>query len=329
MSKILITGGAGYIGSHVTKLLKKQGYEVVVYDNLSTGHTWAVKEGKLIKGDLLDFSLLDGIFEHHKIKAVMHFAACAIVSESLKNPHKYFLNNVGGTLNLLKAMVKHNVKTLIFSSTCALYGIPKKIPIPENHPQNPITPYGESKLMIEKILNWYSKAGDLQYVSLRYFNAAGADVEGEIGEVHHPETHLIPNVLLTAIGKKPYVEIYGTSYSTPDGTCIRDYIHVLDLAEAHLLALQFLYERKKSEVFNLGNGKGYSVREVIKTAEKITRKKIPVVELEKREGDPPVLIASSEKIQKVLGWKPQHPSLEEIISSAWEWTQKAIKNSLL
>jgi UDP-glucose 4-epimerase len=322
---ILITGGAGYIGSHVNKLLNKKGYETIVLDNLIYGHKEFIKWGEFILCDLSNIEQLRLIFKKYPIKAVMHFAAFAYVGESVKNPQKYYLNNVKNTLNLIQVMLENNVNYIVFSSTCATYGIPKEIPIPENHPQNPINPYGQSKLMVEKILKDYSDAYGLKYVSLRYFNAAGADIETEIGEWHEPETHLIPLVLDVAIGKSKEVKVFGTDYPTPDGTAIRDFIHVTDLAEAHILALEYLFRENKSDVFNLGNGRGYSVMEVIKETEKITKKEIKYTKWDRREGDPAVLVGSSKKAKEVLGWNPKYDSLSTIIETAWNWHGKLYK----
>ncbi len=319
---ILITGGAGYIGSHVNKELNKRGYDTVILDNLIYGHKVLVKWGEFVLGDLKNIDQIRLIFEKYNIKAVMHFAAFAYVGESVENPQKYYLNNVKNTLNLLQVMLEYDVEYFIFSSTCATYGIPQEIPIPEHHPQNPINPYGKSKLMIEKVLEDYSKAYGLKYVSLRYFNAAGADPDCEIGEWHEPETHLIPIVLDVAIGKNEAVKIFGTDYPTPDGTCIRDFIHVTDLADAHILAREYLFKGGKSQVFNLGNGNGFSVKEVIQTAKEVTKRKIKFVNWERRPGDPPVLVGSSEKAKAILGWKPKYWELSIIIETAWEWHKR-------
>lgn len=324
---ILVIGGAGYIGSHICKMLSKNGYDVLVYDNLSAGHKEFIKWGEFVKGDLADKELLNKVFENYKIDAVMHFSAFIFVGESVKNPYKYYHNNVANTLNLLNTMLNHNVKNFVFSSTAAVYGLPENIPIVENEILNPINPYGRSKLMVEQILKDFSNAYGLNYVSLRYFNASGADPDGEIGEWHNPETHLIPLVLDAAIGFRENIKIFGTDYDTFDGTCIRDYIHVNDLASAHILALEYLLEKTNKnrnsepvkEIFNLGNGKGFSVRQIIDLAKKITGKDFKVIETERREGDPPILIASSEKIKKVLGWKPEFDSPEIIIETAWNW----------
>ncbi|HIH62236.1 MAG TPA: UDP-glucose 4-epimerase GalE [Methanobacteriales archaeon] len=318
---IFIVGGAGYIGSHVNKFLSNKGYKTLIFDNLSKGHEEFVKWGEFIKGDLKDRRLLDRIFREYDISAVMHFAALTDVRESIQDPRSYYKNNVKNTLNLIEAMQKSNVKNFIFSSTCAVYGNPIKVPITEDHPCNPISPYGRSKLMIENILEDYSNAYDFNYVSLRYFNAAGADPQTEIGEWHKPETHLIPIILDVAIGKRENVQIFGTDYPTPDGTCIRDYIHVMDLADAHYRALKFL-EEDKSGIFNLGNGDGFSVKEIIETCREVTGKKIPAIESQRRPGDPPRLIGSSKKAREILGWKPKFTSIKSIIETAWEWHQK-------
>jgi len=316
---ILITGGAGYIGSHVNKELYKRGYKTAVFDNLIYGHKEFIKWGDFILGDLENINQLKLLFKKYPIKAVMDFAAFAYVGESVKNPQKYYINNVKNTLNLLEVMLENKVKYFIFSSTCATYGIPIEIPISENHPQNPVNPYGQSKLIIEKILKDYDDAYGLKYISLRYFNAAGADPDCEIGEWHNPETHLIPLVLNVAIGKRKEIEIFGTDYNTPDKTCIRDYIHVTDLAKAHILALEYLLNKGKSEIFNLGNGNGFSVKEVIEVSKEITKKRIPVIEGDRRPGDPPILIGKAEKAKKILNWQPDYGNLYTIIETAWNW----------
>lgn len=319
---ILIVGGAGYIGSHINKELNHQGYETIIFDNLSFGHPEFVKWGNFQEGDLGNIEEIRKLFKEYTIDAVMHFAAFTYVGESVKNPQKYYLNNLRNTLNLLQVMLEEDVKYFVFSSTCATYGTPEEIPITENHPQNPINPYGKGKLMVEQILADYSRAYGLKYASLRYFNAAGADPEAEIGESHQPETHLIPLILDVAMDKKEKIQVYGTDYATPDGTCIRDYIHVMDLADAHIKALKYLKEGGKSDVFNLGNGQGFSVREVIETSQKVTGKTIKVEEVERREGDPPVLVGSSSKAQEVLNWHPRYDDLAVIIETAWKWHQK-------
>jgi len=325
MKKILITGGAGYVGSHTVKELLKLGYSTVVLDNLIHGHRELVQGGELVEGDLQDSALLQDIFSRHSIEAVIHFAAFAYVGESVTDPGKYYRNNVCGTLNLVEAMLKAGVSQMIFSSTCATYGHPQEIPITEKHLQNPINPYGNSKLMVEQILRDFGNSHGLRSVIFRYFNAAGADPETQIGEWHDPETHLIPLVLDVAAEKKEAVQIFGTDYDTFDGTCVRDYIHVTDLANAHILGLKHLETEQDSEIFNLGNGQGYSVRQVIECAEKITGKKIEAQRAPRRSGDPAVLVGSSEKAQKILGWKTRFPRLEDIIGTAWKWHQKAKK----
>jgi len=316
---ILVTGGAGYIGSHVLKALLKAGHNAVTLDNLQKGHREAVVGGKFVEGDLADKELLDTVLKENNIEGVIHLAADSLVGESMETPGKYYRNNVANGLNLLEAMVKNEVKYLVFSSTAAVYGEPEEIPIEENHPTQPTNTYGESKLFFEKILKRYDDIYDLNFISLRYFNAAGADPEGEIGEAHDPETHLIPIVLETALGIRDKIYIFGDDYPTRDGSCIRDYIHVNDLADAHVLAIEALNRGKESSVFNLGNGEGYSVKEVIATVKKVTERDFEVEVADRRAGDPAVLIASSDKIQEELNWKPQYPELEKIISTAWNW----------
>ncbi len=322
---ILVTGGAGYIGSHTVQALRKAGYEVIIVDNLVYGHQDLVEnvlQTKLIIGDISDRAFLDNLFANHAIAAVIHFAAYAYVGESVVNPAKYYGNNFVGTFTLLEAMRAASVNKIVFSSTCATYGEPKTIPIPEEHLQNPINPYGMSKLMVEKLLADFDTAYGLKSVCFRYFNAAGADPEGGLGEDHNPETHLIPLILLTALGKRESVSIFGTDYPTADGTCIRDYIHVSDLALAHVQGLEYLLADNQSQVFNLGNGNGFSVREIIEAARQITGKKIEIVESDRRAGDPPVLVGSSAKARKILGWQPQYPDIKDIISHAWRWHQQ-------
>jgi UDP-glucose 4-epimerase len=316
---VLITGGAGYIGSHTVKLVLERGMQAIVLDNLQTGHREAVTGGTFIQGDIGDGGTLEKVFTSLQIDSVMHLAADCLVGESVKNPLKYFNNNVNKGLQLLAAMLKHKVNKMVFSSSAAVYGNPPRVPIEEDSPLLPINPYGETKLIFEKILESCKVAHGLQYISLRYFNAAGADPDGFIGEDHHPETHLIPNVLTALLRKGRKVPIYGTDYDTPDGTCIRDYIHIVDLAEAHILALEALHAGQGSDIFNLGNGKGFSVREIIQAASKVTGRTIPVMEMDRRPGDPPILIASSEKIGKKLGWQPRYVKLDEIIDTAWRW----------
>ena len=323
---ILVTGGAGYIGSVVTEELQRQGYGVVVFDNLQQGHQEAVLPGAIfIKGDLANRSLLDNVFRNSNINAVVHMAAETVVKHSMTDPQRYFKNNVVNGINLLDTMLNYNVKKIIFSSSAAVYGEPIETPIKENHPQNPVNSYGESKLMFEKILDWYHRAYGIKYVSLRYFNAAGASER--LGEDHNPETHLIPLILKCALNLKnkkktnQKVKIFGTDYPTKDGTCIRDYIHVIDLARAHLLALEHI-DDLGARIYNLGNGDGYSVLEVIEIAKKVTGIDIPTVSTSRREGDPAVLVASSDKIRDELGWQPEYKELELIIQSAWMWYLK-------
>ena len=319
---ILIVGGAGYIGSHLNKEINKKGIETVIFDNLSYGHRDFVKWGTFEKGDLGSIEDIRAVFKKYPIEAVMHFAAFTYVGESVENPQKYYQNNVKNTLNLLQVMLEENVKYFVFSSTCATYGNPVEIPITESHPQNPINPYGKGKLMVETVLKDYSDAYGLKYASLRYFNAAGADPDGEVGELHDPETHLIPLILDAAAGRREDIKIFGTDYDTPDGTCIRDYIHVTDLAEAHILALEYLQNGGKSDFFNLGNGNGFSVKEVIETAEEVTGKDIKAIEAERRAGDPPILVGSSTKAKETLNWNPKYDELSKIIETAWNWHKK-------
>ena len=321
---ILIVGGAGYIGSHLNKEISKKGYKTVVFDNLSYGHEDFVKWGIFKQGDLGNIEDIRKVFKEHQIEAVMHFAAFTYVGESVEDPQKYYMNNVKNTLNLLQVMLEENVKHFVFSSTCATYGNPIEIPITETHPQNPINPYGKGKLVIEQVLNDYSNAYGLKYASLRYFNAAGADPDCEIGEMHNPETHLIPLILDAASGEREDIKIFGSDYDTPDGTCIRDYIHVTDLAEAHILALEHLQKGGESDVFNLGNGSGFSVKEVIETARRITGKTIKEVEAPRRPGDPSIFIGSSKKAMEILKWKPKYNKLSQIIKTAWEWHKKKL-----
>ena len=311
---VFVTGGAGYIGSVCVEELINAGHVVTVFDNLTEGHRSAVdSRAKFIEGCLSDAALVNRSVKEAKAEAVLHFAANALVGESMTNPSKYFRNNVASGLNLLDAAVENSVKKFVFSSTCATYGPPDRVPMTEDLPQRPINPYGESKLMFEKMLIWFQQLHKLEFVAFRYFNAAGAS--GKFGEHHRIETHLIPNVLKVALGQATQCEIYGTDYATPDGTCIRDYIHIRDLAQAHILGLA----PGKQGFFNLGNGDGYSVRQVIETCEKITGKKIPAVEKPRRPGDPPKLVAAAHKAINELGWKPQFPKLEDIVSTAWEW----------
>ncbi len=319
---ILVTGGCGYIGSHAVRSLKRSGHNVVILDNLSFGHAEFAQGCDFYQGEISDRPLLGNIFEKHRIAAVMHFAALAYVGESVTDPAKYYQNNVVGTLRLLTTMRDHEVLNFVFSSTCATYGIPQELPIPEDHVQSPINPYGQTKLMVEKILVDFDRAYQLKSVCLRYFNAAGADPDGGIGEDHDPESHLIPLVLDVALGRRKDIKIFGTDYPTPDGTCMRDYIHVNDLAEAHGLALEQLVRTRNSTAYNLGNGVGFSVKEIINTAEKVTTKKISVVHGPRREGDPAQLTGNSKKATLELGWSPKFADLESIIETAWNWHQK-------
>jgi UDP-arabinose 4-epimerase len=318
---VLIVGGAGYIGSHTAKLVARTGQNPVVLDNLVYGHQWAVKWGPFIHGDLADPALIAQVIQEHRVTSVIHFAAYAYVGESVGNPRKYFRNNVVNTLNLLDTMIDNGVRNIVFSSTCATYGEPSKVPIAEDHPQKPVNPYGESKLMVEKILDWYQGAYDLNFAALRYFNAAGADPEGEIGEDHDPETHLIPLAIEAALGRGRELQIFGTDYPTPDGTAVRDYIHVTDLAEAHLLALDKLTSGAEVIKVNLGTGKGHSVREVLAAVEKVTGRQVPAREVGRRAGDPPELVADARKAAEVLGWKPKYAELETIVEHAYRWHQ--------
>jgi len=321
---ILVTGGAGYIGSHTVLALKDAGYNVVVLDNLIYGHRdllEKVLQVEFVMGDTTDRTLLDRLFQTYDIAAVMHFAAYIFVGESVTDPAKYYRNNVTGTLTLLEAMHDASVDKFVFSSTCATYGIPQFMPLTEDHPQNPINPYGYSKLFVEQMLSDFDTAYDLKSVRFRYFNAAGADPQGRLGEDHNPETHLIPLVLQAALGIRKSISIFGTDYDTPDGTCVRDYIHVCDLAQAHVLGLKYLLKGGKSQAFNLGNGNGFSVKEVIEVARAVTECEIRVELSERRAGDTPVLVGSSEKARRVLGWQPQYADLRDIVAHAWQWHQ--------
>ncbi|HHV75016.1 UDP-glucose 4-epimerase GalE [Thermoanaerobacterium sp. R66] len=316
---ILVCGGAGYIGSHTAYELFKRGEDVIVVDNLITGHEKAVIGGKLYVGDLRDSEFLDKVFEENDIEAVIDFAAFSLVGESVGKPLDYYENNVYGTMCLLKKMVKYGVRKIVFSSTAATYGEPERIPIKEDDKTFPTNPYGETKLAVEKMLKWCDNAYGIKHVVLRYFNVAGADESGVIGEDHNPETHLIPLILQVPLGKREFIEIYGDDYDTKDGTCVRDYIHVTDLADAHILALDKLRRDSSSAIYNLGNGEGFTVKEVVETARKVTGHPIPAKIAARRPGDPAKLVASSEKIINELGWNPKHNSLEEIIESAWKW----------
>ena len=323
MMNVLVTGGAGYIGSHTCKALWRAGYRPVTYDNLIYGHEWAVKWGPLEKGDICDRERLSMVIETYRPSAVIHFAAFAYVGESVTDPAKYYENNVGGTLSLLAAMRTHNIPRIVFSSTCATYGIPDIVPIAEDASQRPINPYGMSKLMIERVLVDYSRAYGFRSVSLRYFNAAGADPDGEIGEAHDPETHLIPLVLDAAAGRRRDVTIFGTDYDTPDGTCIRDYVHVCDLADAHVLAMESLGAKNLLPAYNLGTGQGYSVAQVIEAAAAITKKTIPIMHGSRRPGDPAELVAISRSAASDLGWIAARSDISTIIDSAWRWLEKS------
>lgn len=316
---ILVTGGAGYVGSHTVKELKKKGHEVVVYDNLSRGHRWALRGDAFVEGDLADENTLRAVFRDHKITAVLHFAAFAYVGESVAEPGKYYQNNVANSLTLLGVMIEQGVRQFILSSTCAVYGDPKKIPLEENHPRDPVNPYGMTKLVVERMLADYEQAEGLRSMCLRYFNAAGADPEGDLGEDHDPETHLIPRILRTALTGTGHVEIYGTDYSTQDGTCVRDYVHVTDLGDAHVRALEWLADGGRSEAINLGIGKGYSVNEVIEASRRVTKAAIPTSVAARRAGDPPVLLAGAGKAKSLLHWTPKFQELEAIIATAWNW----------
>ncbi|WP_130296156.1 UDP-glucose 4-epimerase GalE [Fictibacillus sp. BK138] len=320
---ILVTGGAGYIGSHTVLYLKEKGESVVVLDNLITGHRQSVLNNiPFYMGSLHDEELLHYICQNHNIEAIIHFAANSLVGESVKEPLSYYENNVSGTLSLLKVMNKNNIKKLVFSSTAAVYGEPKHVPIQEEDHAIPTNPYGETKLAIEKMLHWAEKAYGIKSVSLRYFNAAGADPEGRIGEEHHPETHLIPIVLQTALGQRNKINVFGDDYPTPDGTCIRDYVHVMDLADAHYCALEKIRNENEGGVYNLGNGKGFSVKEVIETCREVTQREIKVETSPRRPGDPAVLVASSQKARDELKWLPKHPDLKDIITHAWNYHAK-------
>jgi UDP-glucose 4-epimerase len=322
---ILVTGGAGYIGSHAVLALQRAGYSVIVLDNLEYGHRELVEDilkVELVVGDISDRTILDKLFATHNIAAVIHLAAYIAVGESVSDPAKYYHNNVSGTLTLLEAMVAAEVTKIVFASTCSIFGMPKQVPMTEDHPQDPINPYATTKWMVERMLADFDRAYDLRSVVFRFFNASGANPEGLIGEDHNPETHLIPLVLLTALGKRSSISIFGTDYPTSDGTCLRDYIHVSDLANAHVLGLEYLLEGGKSEVFNLGNGNGFSVREVIETATQVSGGDIKVVECDRRPGDPPILVGSSDKAREILGWYPQYPDLSKIVSDAWQWHQQ-------
>ncbi len=321
MKTILVAGGAGYIGSHTVKYLLNLGYKVVVLDNLISGHKEAVLSEHFEQIDLADKVALDKVFKKYDIDAVIHFAAFSYVGESVTNPKKYYHNNVVSTLNLLDTMLENNVKNIVFSSTCATYGNPEYMPMDEKHPQNPINPYGNTKFAIERMMSDYETAYGLKYIALRYFNAAGCDAHGELGESHNPETHIIPLVLKAINGEIPKITVFGTDYDTEDGTCVRDYIHVEDLADAHMLAVEKLIRDKTSYCINLGTGIGNSVKEIIKAAEDVTGKKVPLVYGERRPGDPAKLYASNEKARTVLNWNPKYTDIKDIIKTAWLWEE--------
>jgi UDP-arabinose 4-epimerase len=318
-NSVLVVGGAGYIGSHTCKALRAAGFLPVVVDNLSEGHEWAVKFGPLERGEAGDATFMTEVIRRHKPVGLINFAANAYVGESVANPRKYIQNNVVAMHNLLSVCIDENLNNVIFSSSCATYGVPTQVPLDEEHTQLPISPYGDSKLIGEKMLHWYSNAHPLRYVALRYFNASGADADGEIGEVHDPETHLIPLVIQAALGIRPSISVFGTDYPTPDGTCQRDYIHVTDLGTAHVAALRYLIEGGASTRINLGSGKPISVKEVIDAAARVTGREVPVVYGPRREGDPPGLYANPLKAKEVLGWESKHSSLENILTTAYQW----------
>ena len=323
LMSILVVGGAGYIGSHMVKRLIEQGQEVVVVDNLSTGHRKAVdKKARFYEGDIRNHVFLKGVFDRENIDTVVHFAAFSIVPESMEKPLKYFDNNTAGMVALLEEMRDHDVKRIIFSSTAATYGVPEKSPIEENDRQAPINPYGESKLMMEKIIRWADQAYGIKFVALRYFNVAGAYPDGSIGEDHGPETHLIPIILQVAAGQRDQLKIFGDDYNTPDGTNVRDYVHVLDLVDAHILAINYLKAGNDSDVFNLGSSTGFSVKQMVEAAREVTGEPIPAEIAERRPGDPDSLIAASQKARDVLQWQPQYDDVKEIIQTAWNWKQQ-------
>ncbi|NLU51079.1 MAG: UDP-glucose 4-epimerase GalE [Syntrophomonadaceae bacterium] len=325
MALVLVTGGAGYIGSHVVKALGEAGHEVVVYDNLSTGHKWALLHGELVKGDVRDVEGLDRVFSRHRVEAVLHFAAHIVVPESVRQPLKYYINNVGGSLSLLESMKRHGVRRFIFSSSAAVYGVPDEIPVTEGARLEPINPYGQTKAVVEKALADMACAGDLEYVALRYFNVAGADPQARIGEGKEDATHIITMCVRTAAGLRPHLEVFGTDYPTPDGTCIRDYIHVEDLARAHVLALEHLLAGGESRVYNCGYSRGFSVLEVVEAAKRVTGVDFPVKYSGRREGDHPVLVANAAKLKAELGFIPRYDNLEYIIETAWRWEKERIK----
>jgi UDP-arabinose 4-epimerase len=326
--RVLVTGGAGYIGSHAAKALARAGFEPVVFDNFSAGHRWAIKWGPLVEADMSDHGALRQAIRRYGIVAAIHFAAHAYVGESVREPRKYFQNNITNSFNLIDALLDTGVEHIVFSSSCAVYGVPESLPISEDHPKLPANPYGESKLFIERALDWYGRAYDLRWAVLRYFNAAGADPEGELGEAHNPETHLLPIVMEAAAGKRDAVEIYGVDYPTPDGTCIRDYIHVSDLAEAHVLALQRLLSQAGSFAINLGTGRGVSVREIVGAVERVVGAAIDVRLAPRRPGDPGVLVADPSRASKLLNWFPKLSALENIIGNAWKWHSRTVSSDV-
>ena len=319
---ILIVGGAGYIGSHTAKAMAEAGMEPIVFDNLSSGHRWALRWGKFEEGDLADPDSIAAVFKRHQIRAVIHFAALIQVGESVRNPRKYFRGNVVNTLNLLDAMVDAGVREIVFSSTAAVYGDPIRVPIPEDHPLSPVSPYGDTKLAVERILHRYGEAYGLRAATLRYFNAAGADPDGQLGEAHDQESHLIPLAIGAALGRRGPLEVYGSDYATPDGTAVRDYVHVVDLAGAHILALQHLAAGRGAFTANVGTGQGHSVQEVIAAVEKVSGRRVPREAVARRPGDAPVLLADPARIKALLGWQPRYPGLETMVSHAWAWENR-------
>jgi UDP-glucose-4-epimerase GalE len=320
--KLLVTGGAGYVGSHTVKELTRRGHEVIVYDSLERGYRWAVRDVPLVQADLTDAAALAGALAGRDVAGVLHFAGYTYVGESVGDPRRYFENNVGAALTLLRVMLEHDVRLIVFSSTAAVYGNPREVPIPEDHPLEPVNPYGASKLMVERVLADYGRAYGLRHVSLRYFNAAGADPEGELGEAHDPETHLIPRVLAVALGAADHIDVYGADYPTPDGTCIRDYVHVTDLADAHVRAIELVARTDRSGTFNLGTGRGYSVAELITRAEAIAGVKIPTRVAARRPGDPAALVSRPDRAQQELGWRPRLSTLDRILETAWAWHRR-------
>ncbi|MBI4166247.1 MAG: UDP-glucose 4-epimerase GalE [Acidobacteria bacterium] len=324
--RVLVTGGAGYIGSHTAKALARAGHEVVVLDNFSGGHKWAIKWGPCVEGDIADTPLVAQALKTYGIDSLVHFAASIQVGESVRDPKKYFWNNVVGTLRLLDAMMEAGVPHVVFSSSAAVYGNPEKVPIPEDHPTRPVNPYGETKLMMERALEWYGAAYGMRWIALRYFNAAGADPEGELGEDHEPESHLIPLVIRAAMGRIPHVDVFGTDYPTKDGTAIRDYIHIADLADAHLKALEHLARGGESMALNLGAGHGHTVREVIAAVERVANVTAPARNAPRRAGDPPALVADPSKAMSILNWKPNLSGLDQIVECAWKWHSKEIED---